>query len=673
MTPISQTVPLTSEAYPGGEVRPAGKYWSNPDLIVFQSRLYSPGYAGPGRWAIVNSRTREAVSAIGPDVIPDSIRILSAASVGKTADELIGLSGHIRARHIDSLLGKDLLLADEPIADKERTFSEFYHALTYDYPFVDYGLPNWEEREEKLMRHYSSLWRAPDSMVNREGDRFPLEDVSLDLENSREKHSELSLGVLSLVLKYTFGPIGTIPTPHVDCIRRTSPSGGARHPTECMVLLRSLIGGIPAGTYWYDVKGHALVAVQDKEMAVHSDVEGSVVSFSIRSRVERAMWRYRDPRAYRPVLLDAGHIIETLAILLGRFGFSIDVEPARPLRVADRDYFLEPEIAVAHVGRDRFRDRRIDSDVLDTQDDSHLKDDLHLTNPCGFMTFEGGGLVFHSMWRKGRRTKLPLEAIRVLSHCLPSNRVDRVTSFEGILEACREVPETVIKRMKKDEVLLPSNIAQEMYSAARFWTRYGWYLSWMFQLEYMRKEKKRVLPVASRIPEDVKSKALLERRTTRKFLSKPVDWEKLSKLFEKRVSPFLSHNSDLRFFFAILQVSGFEPGVYELRSSGMIRLGNVLAREEIQQLTIGQYPASSGAVTCWAVEKVQPRDAKSYVVNILDLGRLGQQLCLGVAEEELGIFMTPAVKDLELLRRLGIEEGEALSSVTYLFSIGIPA
>src|SRR5688572_32356434 len=38
--------------------------------------------------------------------------------------------------------------------------------------------------------------------------------------------------------------------------------------------------------------------------------------FRSASHVHRAMWRYRDVRSFRPVIMDAGHIVETLLAVI---------------------------------------------------------------------------------------------------------------------------------------------------------------------------------------------------------------------------------------------------------------------------------------------------------------------------------------------------------------------
>src|SRR5690349_15037796 len=60
--------------------------WTSADLLVLQQRLFSPGYAGLGRWIVFDPRSRRAFSALGPDVVPDILRLLRCFAGGATKD-----------------------------------------------------------------------------------------------------------------------------------------------------------------------------------------------------------------------------------------------------------------------------------------------------------------------------------------------------------------------------------------------------------------------------------------------------------------------------------------------------------------------------------------------------------------------------------------------------------
>jgi SagB-type dehydrogenase family enzyme len=101
---------------------------------------------------------------------------------------------------------------------------------------------------------------------------------------------------------------------------RTSPSAGALYPVETYLVIHS-VEGIEPGVYHYDVENHALEqlmagdhrievarAALDQRMAALANVV-----FIWTAIFQRSKWKYRQ-RAYRYCYLDAGHIVQNLAL-----------------------------------------------------------------------------------------------------------------------------------------------------------------------------------------------------------------------------------------------------------------------------------------------------------------------------------------------------------------------
>jgi SagB-type dehydrogenase family enzyme len=101
---------------------------------------------------------------------------------------------------------------------------------------------------------------------------------------------------------------------------RTSPSAGALYPVETYVVVHS-VDGIEPGVYHYAVENHALEqlragdyrieiarAALDQGMAARANVV-----FVWTAVFERSKWKYRQ-RAYRYCYLDAGHIVQNVAL-----------------------------------------------------------------------------------------------------------------------------------------------------------------------------------------------------------------------------------------------------------------------------------------------------------------------------------------------------------------------
>lgn len=134
---------------------------------------------------------------------------------------------------------------------------------------------------------------------------------------------------VATLLGLTWGVQRWVDTRVGPCALKTSPSGGARHPIEAYVLARR-IKGLASGCYHYDPDAHELVLLKramtaeqvDKSLAGQScyrDVPAIVIMTAIFAREQ---WRYEFPRAYRVVLLDAGHLCQTFCLVATALGLA---------------------------------------------------------------------------------------------------------------------------------------------------------------------------------------------------------------------------------------------------------------------------------------------------------------------------------------------------------------
>ena len=136
---------------------------------------------------------------------------------------------------------------------------------------------------------------------------------------SRKK---IALGDLATLLSLTFGVQhrGTVKG-QGPVVLKTSPSAGARHPVEAYVLAAN-VDGLAAGVYHYHCGAHELVAIKQglSKSALRSllgdqpyfaDAGAAVVMSAV---FARSMWKYPSPRAYRSILIDAGHLGQTFCL-----------------------------------------------------------------------------------------------------------------------------------------------------------------------------------------------------------------------------------------------------------------------------------------------------------------------------------------------------------------------
>jgi putative peptide maturation dehydrogenase len=112
----------------------------------------------------------------------------------------------------------------------------------------------------------------------------------------------------------------------LDVMKRTSPSGGAMHPTEAWLLVQR-VDGIPPGLYHYRPLEHAvqampwrgdadaLRALALRAVAGQDYLADAHVLVALAPRFARNFWKYRNhAKAYRVCVLDAGHLSQTLLL-----------------------------------------------------------------------------------------------------------------------------------------------------------------------------------------------------------------------------------------------------------------------------------------------------------------------------------------------------------------------
>jgi SagB-type dehydrogenase family enzyme len=125
-----------------------------------------------------------------------------------------------------------------------------------------------------------------------------------------------TLGALARLIYYTYGVTGAIPGDERTTYLRAAPSAGGLYPTEMYVVVRDL-PGIAPGLYGYHPLRHALVPITAGDeiaarvaAACYGDaaVAAALVQLVFTGVFARSRWRYHE-RAYRRVLLDAGHVL----------------------------------------------------------------------------------------------------------------------------------------------------------------------------------------------------------------------------------------------------------------------------------------------------------------------------------------------------------------------------
>jgi SagB-type dehydrogenase family enzyme len=185
-----------------------------------------------------------------------------------------------------------------------------------------------------------------DILLPREMPSLPgsLENV---LENRRTcrqfARKNISLETLSCILYSVWGARKKIKDPPFgEFVLKSSPSGGARHPTEVYAIVRRTTDVEP-GLYHYNVSRNGLTRI-------HNDVSEEVVSrlcrgqewfkdasvlFLMTGVLPRIMWKYPIDHAYRVLQMDAGHLGQTFHLVCTALGLGPVTTAAIDFKMAE--------------------------------------------------------------------------------------------------------------------------------------------------------------------------------------------------------------------------------------------------------------------------------------------------------------------------------------------------
>jgi SagB-type dehydrogenase family enzyme len=135
-----------------------------------------------------------------------------------------------------------------------------------------------------------------------------------------KKPVELSL--LGNLLGLTWGVSRWVEIPMVGTVAvKSSPSGGALHPIEAYVLARN-VNGLRSGLYHYSAADHRLELLRrgaesrqiTEYLANQFWYGGAAFVVFMTAVFARTRWKYDYARAYRAVLIEAGHLCQTFCL-----------------------------------------------------------------------------------------------------------------------------------------------------------------------------------------------------------------------------------------------------------------------------------------------------------------------------------------------------------------------
>jgi len=146
----------------------------------------------------------------------------------------------------------------------------------------------------------------------------------------RFSDASLKLNDLATLLGLTFGVQSWMDIAGIGRVAlKTSPSGGSRHPIEAYVLARR-VSGLKRGLYHYHAGNHRLELLRKggppKKVSEYLNgqwwFDGASAVVLMTAVFARPQWKYPGPRAYRIVLIDAGHLCQTFCLVATWLGLA---------------------------------------------------------------------------------------------------------------------------------------------------------------------------------------------------------------------------------------------------------------------------------------------------------------------------------------------------------------
>jgi putative peptide maturation dehydrogenase len=276
---------------------------------------------------------------------------------GDEAESLsdLALRGLVLSDGPDSRL-RELRRSDEMLSSSQwNIYAALYHFLT-KWQDVDVDVDLSDEPPEEFEADTATFVRAygiPPSHFHSVAEPLAVTPLPLierqgglwgTLEQRRTTRAfapvPLLAEELSLVLRYTFGCRGySRVADGVTVLSKTSPSGGALHPTEVYVLARN-VEGVEPGLYHYGAEQHELELLvrltpdEGRSLAIELAsgqpfVGDAPALFLLTTRFYRSFWKYRrHRRAYAVLLMDAAHLAQTFYLVCTELGLGAFVTAA---------------------------------------------------------------------------------------------------------------------------------------------------------------------------------------------------------------------------------------------------------------------------------------------------------------------------------------------------------
>lgn len=342
----------------------------------------------------------------GEEIELDEAEAAALGRIGETEwIDRAALAGQVPEPVVDSLLAKGLIVgdgeADAPMRERDETLRAVHWKPL---SAVAHAFSRWHEagvdEDVRITRHRTltelieESGLPPPHVTSRAepDERVPLpapRPTAIDAILARratcrnfDTGGSLDVERFGDVLKRVVGCQAEVEIlPGTKALKKAHPSGGSLHPLEAYLVVQR-VDGIAPGVYHYHVTTHALEPVATLEPAALRDFAMRCVAgqdffadahahLILTARFERTFWKYRShPKAYRAIVLEAGHVSQNLYLTATELGLGayvtaaineVDIEQMLGL-----DALRESPLAVLGFGPRAARKTMLEFDPLGT-------------------------------------------------------------------------------------------------------------------------------------------------------------------------------------------------------------------------------------------------------------------------------------------------------------------
>ncbi|MGH3869012.1 MAG: hypothetical protein ACRDQ4_23415 [Pseudonocardiaceae bacterium] len=602
----------------------------------FLAKALAPHLQANARWVAVNALTKQTFTLSGKD----------------RANLLLGelASGGLRAAECTASMKCAIaeLGARERLSDS--TYLSWYRALNFDYPFLDYSEVSGRSVDRKLMRSYAISDSPPsyDPFACTQPVFAASDEPHIRLHIDRDRSVEnLAATWIRAALGIKARRVGEQgPLAH-----KTSPSGGARHPTEAVLAIRQPAASAHDWIYNPE-ENRFLDARRIPHWVGRSD--GPVVAITLFSNIDRVSWRYRDPRALRPALIDAGHIVETIKELVAHAGWATTWQPLLQLRW-DAAAMAVPILGVILATPTPSRVAGYFQQGTDRQQEQ----DAYCTNPLISLAVHDTGITAHNHLH---RTELSLKPghVDALAYGVPSTRGDRRGTPAEIVEFSG-ISMVQLGQLIDSRLLIPETLSLQLWKKSKIWSDRSWYLSLLTLADKASNQFKfKTYTASAQAPIDLGAR--LERRCTRRsFQRSSLPHHHANKLWS-----LLQDTACDSYVVVMTGSDSVEVGIYSVTKKGRTKISDEIVSDEfIVKCAIGQPWAAGFAYVIYLMPPI--RDP--WHNGLIELGAVGQRIALLFATDpSIGVFQSPAVVDELWERNFGL--GQSMDGC-YMVGIGL--